>query len=180
MTRVAALVVLCCAAGPLAAQEFHPPDTGRREPASQPASQVNEPGCFCFGLFAFSTRAGGQLNKDQQAVIGTTLDIMELGAPQLRLRASAETGFGRPERSIGANAEVYWRFQPDRAPAIPYIGAGIGYYDDGSVDHVWPTVVLGFELPFRSSTHWLIEYHSLDGFSRARFLIGLAAGTSGH
>ena len=174
--RSATLALLCCLAAPLAAQEFHPPDSGRPAAASQ---ATTDPGCLCFGLFAFSTRAGGQLNKDQQAVIGTTLDIMQLGAPQLRLRASAETGFGRPERSIGANAEMYWRFQPDRAPAIPYIGAGVGYYDDGTTDHVWPTVVLGFELAFRSNAHWLIEYHSLDGLGRARFLIGLAAST-GH
>ena len=175
MTRAAALALLCCLAGPLAAQEFRPPDTGRREPASQ----VTDPGCFCFGLFQFSTRAGGQFTKDEQAVIGTTVDIAELGSPQLRLRASGEVGFGRPEQSIGANAEVYWRFQPDRAPAIPYIGLGAGYYDDGSVDHVWPTVVLGFELPFRAGVHWLIEYHALDGLSRSRFLVGLAASTTG-
>ena len=174
MTRAAALALLCCLAGPLAAQEFRPPDSGRREPA-----QSADYGCFCLGLFGFSTRAGGQLNKDEQVVVGTTVDIAELGHPQLRLRASGEVGFGRPEQSIGANVEMYWRFQPDRAPVIPYVGIGGGYYDDGSVDHLWPTVVLGFELPFRSSAHWLIEYHSLDGLSRSRFFIGLSASTTG-
>ena len=177
MHRLAVLVLTCCLARTASAQDFRPPDP--RRPEEPPPESVADPGCFCVGLFAFSTRAGAQVTKDEQAVIGTTLDIAQLGSPQLRLRASGEVGFGRPEQSIGANLELLWRFQPDRAPAIPYIGVGAGYYDDGTVDHVWPTFVLGFELAFRAGTHWLIEYHALEGLNRSRFLIGLAASTRG-
>ena len=169
MRRLTAALIAVSLARTAAAQDFRPPDQRRPEDAP-----VSEAGCFCMGLFGFSTRGGGQVTKDEQAVIGSTLDIAQLGSPQVRLRAVGEVGFGRPEQSIGTDLEILWRFQPDRAPAIPYLGLGVGYYDDGAVDHVWPTVVFGFELRYRGSTHWLIEYHALEGLNRSRFLIGLA------
>ena len=39
---------------------------------------------------------------------------------------------------------------------------------------MWPTVAMGFELPFSRHMNWLIEYHALDALRRSRFLVGLA------
>ena len=152
------------------AQEFQPP--GQRGGAG--AS-----GALRFDIIGFSTRGGGQVNKDEQAVLGSTVDIAELWNPQVRLRPSFEVGFGQSLTSIHAALEVIYRFQPDNAPAIPYVGAGIGYYDDSNSHSTWPNLVMGFELPFRPSYNWLIEYHSLDRLGRHRFLVGLATRSAG-
>ena len=173
MTRFAALLLAGCLARSATAQEFRPPDQARG------SAQGAGGGGLRVGILGFSTRAGAQVTKDGQAVIGSTLDVVQLGSPRLRLRPSAEAGFGRPEKSLGANLEVIWRVQPETAPAVPYLGAGAGYYDDGATDHVWPTFVLGFELTLRRNTRWLFEYHALDGLRRSRVLIGLAASTGG-
>ena len=179
--RVSVVLLLAAyAAVPaLRAQDFRPPDSaaGRRTADSSTAPASAESSAFRFGILGFSTRAGGQVTQDGQAVLGTTIDLVQLGSPRVRLRPSVEVGFGRPEKSLGANVEILFRFQPETAPAIPYIGAGVGYYDDGSIEHVWPTFVLGFELPFRHNVRWLVEYHALDGLRLSRFLVGLAAST---
>ena len=179
--RVSVVLLLAAyAAVPaLRAQDFRPPDSaaGRRTADSSTAPASAESSAFRFGILGFSTRAGGQVTQDGQAVLGTTIDLVQLGSPRVRLRPSVEVGFGRPEKSLGANVEILFRFQPETAPAIPYIGAGAGYYDDGSVEHVWPTFVLGFELPYRPTVRWLVEYHGLDGLRRSRFFVGLAAST---
>lgn len=167
---VAAVAMAVAVARPLAAQEFIPPDRDRPQ-QSEPASSQST---VKFGIQAFSTRGGYQVNEDNQLVLGSTLDIAELGHPQLRLRPSFEVGFGRAERSLAFNAEVVYRFQDDNKPAIPYVGAGFGYYDDGNTEHGWPTIIFGFELPYRRTMSWLLEIHTLDGVNRARFLIGLA------
>jgi hypothetical protein len=160
------------------AQDFRPPDPARRPVTdSSPQYQAVESNAVIVGILGFSTRAGAQVTQDGQAVIGTTIDLAQLWSPRVRLRPSAEVGFGRPEKSLGANVEILFRFQPETAPAIPYLGTGVGYYDDGAVEHVWPTVVLGFELPYRGGMRWLIEYHALDGLRRSRFLVGMAAST---
>ena len=160
------------------AQEFVPPDRGRPAAAAgAPAAQSrgrDESG-FKVGVFGFSTRGGWQVNKGSQGVIGATVDIAQLGVPTVRLRPSFEMGIGSSFNSIGANLEVVYRFQPDQAPAIPYLGLGIGYYDDRTgTKNVWPTVVMGFELPLHRSFNWLVEYHALDGLRRSRFLVGLS------
>jgi len=170
---VTAVTLVVLAAAPAAAQEFVPPD---RRPSGQPAPTQDDygPNGFYLDIMGFSTRAGAQVTKDEQAVLGSTVDLMQLYWPRLRLRPSFEVGFGRPNTSLGVNAEVIYRFQPDEAPAIPYVGLGAGYYDDGTTRHGWPTITLGFELPFRRSYNWLFEYHALDGLRRSRFLVGLA------
>jgi hypothetical protein len=167
----AALVLAALSVSPLAAQEFIPPDRDR-PPQTQP-SGGGDTG-IRLGIFAFSTRGGYQVNEDNQLVLGSTLDVAELGVPRLRLRPSFEVGFGRAERSLAFNAEVVYRFQDDAAPAIPYLGGGLGYYDDGATEHGWATFVFGFELPYRRTMSWLLEIHTLEGINRARFLIGLA------
>lgn len=161
----------------LDAQEFVPPD--RRPgapPAASPVPSGNDAGLdgLRLDLLAFSTRGGAQVNKQPQFVLGSTLDVVQLWTPQARIRGSFEVGFGRPTTSLAVNAEVVYRLQPDNAPAIPYVGLGVGYYDDSTAKKVWPTVVMGFELRFRRSMNWLLEYHALDGLRRSRFLVGLA------
>jgi len=167
-------LALAFAAGAAAAQEFVPPDRGQTRAASSEGSGIR------FGILGFSTRGGVQVNKDGQGVLGSTVDVMQLGSPQVRLRPSFETGFGRSRTSLHAALEVLYRFQPDEAPAIPYVGAGVGYYDNGSKDFVWPTLVLGFELPFTHTINWLLEYHALDRLGRSRFFLGLATRTVGN
>ena len=177
-------VLLLSAIAPVArGQDFRPPDpaAGRRTgDQAQPAAAVQESNAFRIGILGFSTRGGAQVTQEGQAVLGTTIDLAQLGSPRVRLRPSAEVGFGSPEKSLGANLEVVFRFQPETAPAIPYVGAGVGYYDDDSVERVWPTFVLGFELPFQQHMRWLVEYHGLDGLRRSRFLVGLAASAGTH
>ena len=166
-------VLLVVVAGRAAAQDFVPPDRGARPEPTQSAPAASSTG-FRVGILGFSTRGGLQVNKESQGVIGSTIDIATLGSPMVRLRPSFEMGFGRATRSLGVNAEVVYRFQPDQAPAIPYLGLGVGYYDDTTSTKVWPTVVMGFELTFSRNVNWLIEYHALDGLRRSRFLVGLA------
>lgn len=168
---IGALTLLALAAPRAGAQEFVPPDrSGRPATAAQPQAST-EPG-IRLGIFGFSTRAGMQVNKGSQGVIGSTVDVVEFGTPAVRLRPSFEMGFGS-SYSLGVNAEMIYRFQPDQAPAIPYLGLGIGYYNDTTATRVWPTVVMGFELSFSHNINWLIEYHALDGLRRSRFLVGL-------
>ena len=167
-----------------AAQEFQPPGGGSSTSSQAPGTSNGVE----FGILGFSTRAGMQVNKDVQGIIGSTVDIATLWSPQVRLRPSLEVGFGRPAKSLHAALEVIYRFQPDDAPTIPYLGAGLGYYDSGSsgdtsqphIQKLWPNLVMGFELPFRPTFNWVIEYHALDRLGRHRFLIGLATrSTSG-
>jgi hypothetical protein len=156
----------------LPAQEFIPPD----RPPAQP--QQPQPGAtpsgFIVGVLGFSTRAGAQINADNQVVLGSTIDIAQLGIPGLRLRPSFEVGFARPDKSLALNLEAVYRFTDDDAQAIPYIGAGIGYYDNSVTKKGWPTFVLGFELQYSRTMSWLLEFHALDGVDRSRILIGLA------
>jgi hypothetical protein len=150
-------------------QEFRPPE--------QPATSTG--GALRFDIVGFSTRGGGQVNKDEQGVLGSTVDIAELWSPQVRLRPSFEVGFGQSYTSLHIAVEVLYRFQPDGAAAIPYVGAGVGYYDTGTADDLWPNLVMGFELAFRPTYNWLIEYHALDRLGRHRFLVGLATRSLG-
>ncbi len=163
------------------AQEFVPPD---RRPGSRPtaeAAPVEPPtgGGFRAGVLGFTTRGGAQVNQGSQVVLGSTVDLAQLGSPRLRLRPSFEVGFGSPSKSLGINLEVVYRFQDDGSTAIPYLGAGAGYYDDDATERGWATVVIGFELPFRRGMSWLFEYHALDGVGRSRVLAGLATRAGG-
>ncbi len=180
MRRVLTALCLACAAAPLAhAQDFRPPDPARRPAADSGtarAPQALESNAVLVGVLGFSTRFGAQVTQDGQAILGSTVDLAQLWSPRVRLRPSAEVGFGQPDRSLGVNVEIVFRFQPETAPAIPYVGTGVGYYDDGAVERVWPTFLLGFELPYQRGLRWLVEYHALDGLRRSRFLVGLAAG----
>ena len=171
MHRAAGLIgglILIASAVSARAQEFVPPDRAGRPapppanpPANPPAAVSQAPAStgssFRAGIFGFTTRGGMQVSRGSQAVIGSTVDVLQLGAPAVRLRPSFEMGFGSSEKSVGVNTEVIYRFQPDPAPAIPYLGLGLGYHDDSTGTGVWPTVVMGFELNFNRSMNWLIE-----------------------
>lgn len=164
LTLAAVCLWLPPVGGTAAAQEFQPP-----------ASGGVSSGGLRLDLLSFSTRAGADVTSDLQAVLGTTVDVAQLWSPAVHLRPSFEVGFGRSGHSFHVASEVLYRFQPDGAPAIPYLGIGVGYYQEGARERVWPTIVMGFELSFRPSFNWLLEYHALDRLGRHRFLLGLSA-----
>lgn len=176
-TMVRYLTIAVLIAAPLRAQEFIPPDRGRPPAAAPPATQdpaATPSSGFRIDLLGFSTRAGFQVNRGNQALLGSTVDVAQLGIPQVRLRPSFEVGFGQSSTSLAINVEVVYRFQSDASSAIPYIGIGAGYYDDNVTKRGWPTLAMGFELPFKRSMNWLVEYHALDALRRSRFFVGLA------
>jgi hypothetical protein len=160
-------VPLACAVPRASAQEFQPPSRGG-------GAEVGGGG-FQLDLFSFSTRGGLDVSRPVQWVVGSTLDIAELWSPRVRLRPSLEVSSNGDLVQLHWSTEVVYRFQPDDAPAVPYVGIGIGHLSRcGGCTVLWPTVAMGFELRFRPSFNWLIEYHALDRLGRHRFLIGLA------
>ncbi len=165
------LAGLVCAAAPAAAQEFQPPE-------SQSAAGGNG---FRVDLLGFSSRVGIDVTHGGAVVLGSAVDLAELGSPRVRLRPSFEYSGTGSVTSLHVATDVVYRFQPDRAPAIPYLGLGVGYYapSEGS-DKLWLNVTMGFELAFRPSFNWLFEYHGLDRLRRHRFLIGLSTRGSGN
>ncbi len=134
---------------------------------------------FQIGLFGFASRVGIDFEGQGQAVASFALDLGDLYTDRLRLRPSAELGFGWGDNTYVANVEVIYRFTPDTMVAVPYVGGGIGLAGQegcGSVDGcpaVWGQFVLGFELKLRNRLSWLIEYHGEDSFGRQRLLVGL-------
>lgn len=165
--RLALIVAgLACPSAPAAAQDFQPPASG----SGSSSSGVR------FDLLGFSTRVGADLSGGGSLVLGAAFDVAQLWSPQVRLRPSLEFSGSGTGTARHFALEVVYRFQPDRAPAIPYVGIGAGYFSQASTGRhtVWPTLVMGFELAFRPSFNWLLEYHALDRLGRHRFLIGLS------
>jgi len=162
------LAALAAAAAPAAAQDFQPPEA---------ATHASGSGGVRIDLLGFSSRVGADLSSGGSLVLGSAVDVAELWSPQVRLRPSFEFSGAGTSTALHIATEIIYRFQPDRAPAIPYVGLGVGYYSQASTHRhtVWPTLVMGFELAFRPSFNWLLEYHSLDRLGRHRFLVGLAA-----
>jgi hypothetical protein len=165
--RVALLVTgLACAAAAAGAQEFQPPSSGARAGGS--GLRVD--------LLGFSSRAGIDVSGGSSLVLGSAFDVAELWSPNVRLRPGFEFSGTGTSTALHVSLEVVYRFQPDRAPAIPYVGVGLGYWnkENPSEKRVWPTIAMGFELAFRPSFNWLLEYHALDRMGRHRFLLGLS------
>lgn len=169
MTRlklVIVLFVLCPAAG--SAQQFQPPAGAS---TSSTGTRI--------GLFGFGVRGGFDVDNGGQLILGTTLDVGDLFTPRVRIRPSAEIGVFNGGNTYIGSLEALWRFTDDNQTAIPYVGAGLslaGHQDcgtDPSCPAVWVNMVLGFELHFRSSFNWLLEYHGMDALRRHRFYIGL-------
>jgi hypothetical protein len=155
-----------------AAQQFQPPRAG----AAGRGTQV--------GLFGFGVRTGAQFSRSGEFILGAELDVGNLLVSRLRLRPSGEIGFDG-ERSYLASFEVLYRFADDAASVIPYLGtgAGVGGHDDCGLDpgcpSLWVNLVLGFEVRFRSTFNWLVEYHAVDALRRHRAYVGLTTRRGG-
>jgi len=161
-----ALVTSVFVAQRAAAQQFVPPKN-----ATHGGTRI--------GLFGFGVRGGVDFRRSGQLVLGTTLDIGDLFSNRVRLRPSAEVGlFNGPNTYVG-NFEVLWRFTADEEIAIPYIGGGLavagrdGCGTDPGCPGLWLNAVFGFELHYRSTFNWLLEYHGMDALRRHRLYIGL-------
>jgi hypothetical protein len=167
--RVLSIMIVALFAAPAAAQNLYQPpevESGSGRP-------------FQLGLFGFSARAGVDFEGQGQAIAGVALDLGDLYTDRLRLRPSAELGFGWGDNTYVANIEVVYRFTADSVVAVPYVGGGAalsGQEGCASVDdcpRVWAQFVLGFELRLRNQINWLLEYHAEDAFRRHRLFIGL-------
>ena len=168
--RSAWLIALLAASGtsPLAAQEFHPPPVPK---ASDHGTQL--------GLFGFGVRGGIDLSGNTQMVFGVALDAGNLFTRRLRLRPSGEIGVFNGVNSYAGSLEVLYRFTADGQVATPYAGGGFSLVGhdacgtDPDCPDLWANVVVGFELHYRSTFNWLLEYHGMDRFRHNRLYVGL-------
>ncbi len=162
------LLLLWLSAAPADAQDFTPPEAER---GARRSTRL--------GLFGFGARLGADFTDENQAVVGITLDLGDLLTDRIRFRPSGEIGFGAGRNTFIGSWELMYRFTPDTAMAIPYIGFGIGVWGrdgcgpDPDCPELWPLFALGFELKYKSTFNWLIEYHGEDALRRHRFFIGL-------
>jgi hypothetical protein len=162
-----ALVTLL-AAPPLTAQEFHPPRVQR---SADRGTRL--------GLFGFGVRGGIDVSGRSQVVFGVTLDAGNLVSSRFRIRPSGEIGVFNGLNTYVGSFEAVYRFTPDDQAGTPYAGAGVSvaghdrcaaYADCPSL---WVNVVIGFEIRYRSTFNWLLEYHAMDGFAHNRLYVGL-------
>ncbi len=168
MREVWTALAACTIATSLAAQEFHPPPVRR---AVDRGTRL--------GLFGFGVRGGIELSWGSQLILGTTLDAGNLFTARLRLRPSGEIGVFRGPNTYTGSLEAVYRFTGDEQFATPYAGGGfsVAGHDSCGADPdcpaVWVNVVVGFELHYRSTFNWLLEYHGMDAFRRNRVYVGL-------
>ena len=133
-----------------------------------------------FGLLGFGMRVGADLEGGGQAVGGGALDLGHVYSERFRIRLVGELGFDPGPNTYVGSIELLYRFTPDTAPAIPYVGTGIGIAgaeDCGAnpdCPNVWWQFALGFELPMRDGFSWFIEYHPQDALRRHRIFVGLS------
>ena len=168
MTRIGLLVVLLVelAAPVAAAQDFVPPKNNRH-------------GGTRIGVFGFGVRGGLDLDSDGQFVLGTTLDMGDLFSDRLRLRPSFDLGVFNGPSTYSGSMDALWRFTADEEVAMPYVGLGFsvaghqGCGDDPQCPDLWFNLTFGFELRYRSTFNWLLEYRALDALDRHRVFIGL-------
>ena len=131
------------------------------------------------GLFGFGVRGGLDLTGDGQFVLGTTLDMGDLFTSRLRLRPAFELGVFNGPNTYAGSFDALWRFTEDEQVATPYIGAGLslaghdGCGDDSQCPGVWFNLTFGFELHYRSTFNWLLEYRAVDAFDKHRVFVGL-------
>jgi len=154
-------------ASSLTAQQFSPPKSG----ASGGGTRI--------GLFGFGVRTGIDFKGAGHLVLGTTLDMGNLFSNRVRLRPSGEIGVFNGENTYVASMEGLWRFTDDEEIATPYVGTGLSIagHDacgaDPDCPDVWLNLVFGFELHYRSTFNWLLEYHGMDTLRRHRIYSGL-------
>jgi len=164
--------VALVAAGALAAQEFQPPHP-------RPAGKGTD-----LGLYGFGVRGGGEFGGSAALVGGMTLDLGNLFSDRVRLRPSAEVGL-QSRRTYVASLEALFRFTGDAESVIPYVGGGVSLAghdacgSDPQCPDIWIDVALGFEVRFRSTFNWLLEYHALDLLRRHRVYLGLTTRRGG-
>jgi hypothetical protein len=168
MRTVLLIAMVGCTLLPMVAraQEFVPPK-------SSPSSGTR------IGLFGFGVRGGIDLRGDGQLLFGTALDVGDLFSSRVRLRPSAEVGvFNGPNSYVG-HFDALWRFTDDEVTATPYVGLGLslaGHTDCGAdpqCPSLWLNLVFGFELHYRSTFNWLLEYRAMDALRRHRLYVGL-------
>lgn len=160
------VLVLALSVAPAVAQQFVPPKNSPRTGTR-------------IGLFGFGVRGGIDLRGDGQLLLGTTLDVGDLFTSRVRLRPAAEIGvFNGPNTYVGS-FDVLWRFTDDDEVATPYVGLGLalaGRTDcsaDPQCPDLWLNLVFGFELHYRSTFNWLLEYRGMDAMRRHRLYVGL-------
>lgn len=131
------------------------------------------------GIFGFGTRLGVDFEGDGQLVASAAVDVGYLIVPRLRMRVSGDVGVFSGDNTYVGNVEFIYRFMPDSAVAIPYLGTGLAVFGkdncglDPECPAVWVQFALGFEMRVREGINWLIEYHPMDAFRRQRIMIGL-------
>lgn len=155
-------------ASPLAAQEFHPPPVER---SGGRGTRI--------GLLGFGVRGGVDFSGGTRMVFGATLDAGDLFSDRFRIRPAGEIGVFNGPNSYVASLEALYRFTDDREVAMPYAGAGLsvaghtGCGGDAQCPDLWANLVIGFELRYRSTFNWLLEYHPMDAFQHHRLYVGL-------
>jgi hypothetical protein len=172
--RIAPALVSLLIAAPLAAQE------PEQEPflADTVPAETRVPWAKV-GLFGFGARLGADFEGDGQAVVSLAFDLGYVADDRLRVRLSGELGFLNIDNTYVTSLELVYRFMPDSAKAIPYVGGGVGLFGraeceaDPDCPELWLQFVLGFEIRLREGMNWLVEYHPEDAFRRHRVFIGL-------
>lgn len=134
---------------------------------------------FQLGIYGFAARAGVDFEEQGQAVASFAVDLGNLYTDRLRLRSSAEIGFGWGDNTYVANVEIMQRFLSDAAGAVPYVGAGFalsgqeGCGESDDCPGIWAQLFLGFEVKLRDQINWLMEYRAEDSLRRHRLFLGL-------
>ena len=132
-----------------------------------------------FGLFGFGVRGGLDLAGDGQFLLGTTLDMGNLFTSRVRMRPAFELGVFNGPNTYAGSFDLLWRFTEDEQVATPYIGGGLslaghdGCGNDSQCPDVWLNLTFGFELHYRSTFNWILEYRAVDAFDKHRLFVGL-------
>lgn len=168
MTRFGFLILLVSglAARLATAQDFVPPKNSRHSGTR-------------IGVFGFGVRGGLDLASGGQFILGTTLDMGDLFTDRLRMRPSFDLGVFNGPSTYNGNFDTLWRFTADEEVATPYVGLGFsiaghqGCGDDPQCPDLWLNLTFGFEMRFRSTFNWVLEYRALDALDKHRVFIGL-------
>ena len=118
-------------------------------------------------------------SREAKERLKPALDAGNVVTRRLRLRPSVDFGlFHGPNTYVGA-LEAAYRFTADAEPVTPYAGGGVavaghdGCGADPACPALWATFVLGFEIHYRSTFNWLLEYRGMAGFRHNRVYVGL-------
>ncbi len=143
------------------------------------AAAQNDP--VQLGLHGFAARVGVDFEGQGQALASFAVDMGNLYTDRLRLRPSAELGFGWGDNTYVANVEAVYRFTADTVVAVPYLGGGVALFGQEGCGEIedcpafWAQFVLGFEVRLRNHINWVLEYHAEDAFRRHRIFLGLTS-----